>query len=417
MAEKTSVPQNMAEKIFHLEYYFNLLVSIQDGEEIGCEIKDDCHIDFTKRGKAKLIQLKHTILTARNGSPKNLTSKDVDLWHTVSNWIDLICDENDNRKLEEDQVRFINDTSFSLVTNKVIEGNSFLTLILDYTNNKIDIESIKSEIKNLLNTEDERSVVDTYILKLLNKPNTWLSHFFSKININSNNFYDIRDATLKKLKERFRLSNHFVESIYDSYYSSLKDLVYEASFNKAIIINKETFEKGLEQCVLKYSPEKNYYTLNADSEIPSEVYKNFAEQVFIKQLVDIKAIENEGDILELTEHRYMANNSFSRWEMYEGEIDNVISFKKERRTHWQNAFKEVYNRKNLAKIEQVTGEERENLLIDLGQECLSIVRKKDLKYGGVSLQIHVCNGHFYWLSDIPEIGWRNDWNDRFEPKK
>ena len=103
--EKTSVPQNVAEKLFHIEYYIDRLLDLHNIEaEVGCEMKDDCHIDIIATGVTRYIQLKHSIKQNSNDEAINLTEKDDDLWHTINNWLNLICDKTKYRESVDAQV-------------------------------------------------------------------------------------------------------------------------------------------------------------------------------------------------------------------------------------------------------------------------------------------------------------------------
>ena len=40
------------------------------------------------------------------------------MWKTISNWVDMINDENDGRSTIELQLKYIKKTEFQLITNK-----------------------------------------------------------------------------------------------------------------------------------------------------------------------------------------------------------------------------------------------------------------------------------------------------------
>ena len=85
--EKGVVPQNTAAERFQFLYFYYLILDLKDDEIIGYEVKEDIHIEYKLTKNTNLIQVKHTILTNKDGEPKNLTEKDPDLWNTISNWI------------------------------------------------------------------------------------------------------------------------------------------------------------------------------------------------------------------------------------------------------------------------------------------------------------------------------------------
>ena len=70
-------------------------------------------------GTTILYQAKHTVLTKKDGSPENLTTLDIDLWKTISNWCDMI---KSNKFILENY-------EFCLVTNKSENNNEFIDLL------------------------------------------------------------------------------------------------------------------------------------------------------------------------------------------------------------------------------------------------------------------------------------------------
>ena len=86
---------------FDYQFFFFLykLLELKVDEVIGLEVKDDVHV-INKDGSVILYQLKHSIQTNADGSIKNLTELDSDLWKTLSNWCNVITDKNDGREIK-----------------------------------------------------------------------------------------------------------------------------------------------------------------------------------------------------------------------------------------------------------------------------------------------------------------------------
>ena len=102
------------------------MLALEEGEKIGLEVKDDVHLELND-GKQILLQLKHSIQNNSAGEIINLTERDTDLWKTIYNWINIINDVADGRSKREDQLRFIDNTNFILVSNKSSNlNNTFL---------------------------------------------------------------------------------------------------------------------------------------------------------------------------------------------------------------------------------------------------------------------------------------------------
>ena len=101
-------------------YYFTYLaLGLKFGEKIGFEVKDDIHIEMPN-GTIILYQAKHTVLIKRDGSPENLSTLDIDLWKTLSNWCDIIKSNNS----------ILENYEFRLVTNKIEGNNEFIESLL-----------------------------------------------------------------------------------------------------------------------------------------------------------------------------------------------------------------------------------------------------------------------------------------------
>lgn len=88
---------------FDYQYYYFLYRVLKLGlnQFVGLEVKDDVHTDLDNDCQI-LIQLKHTTQKNADGSAKNLTTFDSDLWKTLSNWSKVITDKEEidifNRK-------------------------------------------------------------------------------------------------------------------------------------------------------------------------------------------------------------------------------------------------------------------------------------------------------------------------------
>lgn len=408
--EKTAVPQNMAEKIYHIGYYLSLIVNLKDNETVACEIKDDCHIEFADKIERKLIQLKHTISTNKEDKPCNLEDKDKDLWHTISNWIDVIKDEADGRKEITKQIAFVTTTTFELVTNKQLSQNKFYLNLEQLKSNVITTEDFIENIKTLIG--EKNSEIDSYILKFISEK-IWLEAFIRRISITEIDYDTLKEQTIKKLEEKCFLKKNHATAVYSKYLSNLLDDIYKEAGKKKIETNEADSKTHLKECIDYYTMRNlnEFKTVKIDDEIPEHIKNNMAEQIFIKQLKDIEAINDEEEIEDLTKLRYRADNSFTRWVTDEALIDPAAEFKKENLLLWSNAFNKIYNSKNKRIIQNT--QEKEQLLIDLGQECLNNIKEHRLIFNNYELETSLSNGHFYWLSDKVEIGFRFDWKEKY----
>jgi hypothetical protein len=76
---------------------------------------DDVHTELANNRQV-LVQLKHTIQVNADGSTKNLTTLDSDLWKSLSNWSLIISDPKAGRDTVEKQASFVEKTDFLLVS-------------------------------------------------------------------------------------------------------------------------------------------------------------------------------------------------------------------------------------------------------------------------------------------------------------
>jgi hypothetical protein len=154
---KTQFEETAADKTaigFDFQYYFFLwkLLSLETGESVGLEVKDDVHTDLNNDTQI-LYQVKHTIQKRKDGKPKNLTTLDIDLWKTMSNWAKVISDKTDGRGKEKQQITFLNKTSFVLASNKSsTTTNQFLKIISAFQNQNISIIEVQSMLIRLAHT-------------------------------------------------------------------------------------------------------------------------------------------------------------------------------------------------------------------------------------------------------------------------
>jgi hypothetical protein len=117
---------------FDYQYYFFLwkVLLLQPNESVGLEVKDDVHTELSNNHQV-LYQLKHTIKKNKDDSIANLTTSDLDMWKTFSNWSKVISDENDSRSTIQAQLSFIEKTSFVLASNKSSNNsNKVVCLVL-----------------------------------------------------------------------------------------------------------------------------------------------------------------------------------------------------------------------------------------------------------------------------------------------
>ena len=390
---------------FDYQFYLFMFYALElkFGQKIGFEVKDDIHIDKSD-GTTVLFQAKHTIQKNTDGSIKNLTTLDTDLWKTLSNWATFI--KEDKTKKE-----FLNKHSFILVTNKSENKNVVLKIFSQF-NIDFDVTVALNDLKTLANTTKDNTL-KKYIKNVTSLGKKRLHLFLSKLKIEINN-----DGIIKKIKNRI-LENvrqdKFVEPVFDSLSSNLHVAKYldiksrnkfEISFDDFNTKFGKCFNVAFEKKVL---PKRNF---------PILLPENLESQTFIKQLLDIGEIPRGSSfITDYTTQMLVFLRHFTYWSDDENFIliTAAEEFKKNSIQIWINAFKEKYRQVERQISYGTSITELEDSIKNLGVDLVDYIRKQDLSIQGFSsLGIEFSNGHYYALSDNLEIGWHFNWENKYK---
>lgn len=141
------------------------------------------------------------------------------------------------------------------------------------------------------------------------------------------------------------------------------------------------------------------------------------EQIFVKQLIDIGEITSKSPLItEYTRQMLQVINHLTDW------IENnfvlpteMEDFKKEAVAKWRNEFRAKY-RSIERQIDSGTSiENLETEIQTLGLQMIDFLRRENLAIANDTLGIELSNGHYYALSNTPEIGWHYNWEKRYKP--
>ncbi|MDR2010910.1 MAG: DUF4297 domain-containing protein [Bacteroidales bacterium] len=378
-------------------YYFVLLaLELNSGEKIGFEVKDDIHIE--KENEIILFQAKHTI-----NENQNLTTLDVDLWKTLSNWAEFIKAGDKN---------FLNKHSFVLVTNKNEGNNEFLDTLSSFRTNQ-NIDNVISKLKELKNRTADKTI-KKYIQSVISLGKTVLKVFLPKITIETNTVNIIAQVKNKIFKTTRQ--ERFVDAIFDNLTANIlatKYIEIGANRNK-FEISFEDFNKQFGKCFSvafekQVLPKRNYPLLDFD---------NLENQTFVKQLLDIGDIEKDKDVQLIQNYTIQLLNAiknFNDWSdlgiLLPTDIDE---FEKNNKTMWRTEFRSKYRQIDRKIDEGSSITELENEIKALGVELIDYLRRQDLSIQGFQpLGLDLSNGHFYALSDDLKIGWHYDWENKY----
>lgn len=374
---------------FDFQYYFFILklLHLKPGESIGLEVIDDVHTTELDNDCQIYYQVKHTI-----HDNTNLTTRDPDLWKTLSNWSRVISDVNDGRANEKQQLEFLKKSEFVIFSNKLDnDDNEVVNLINSFKQSLININSFNEELKKIrLGTESKKII--TYIDNLLSLKQSVLEKFLLNISFELGK-NDIFPMIYESLRAKM-VDEKNIEDVFRSLDSDMR------KDNFITIKSGNKFEVSFDDFYKKY---KIYFQISAsklpirplNSSLPS--ISEIKEQIFIKQLLDIEDFEADDfdQLTRLTTHMLKLEDNIFKW-FENGEItrNKYEDFHSNTKTIWENILR-IKKRKGLTQEKSL--------------EIIDELRKERLSIDGQELDIEMSNGEFYYLSNIPEIGWSLDW--------
>ncbi|WP_335965448.1 ABC-three component system protein [Galbibacter sp. PAP.153] len=396
---KTHIEKTAAESKsigFDYQYYFFLwkVLLLKPNESVGLEVIDDVHTDLGNNLQV-LYQLKHTVKKNSKGDIANLTTSDLDMWKTFSNWSKVICDTNDARSTKQAQLNFIEKTSFVLASNKSSnKSNEIVKIISHLQSGTKKINEIRTHFLSLeKNTKNED--LKGYIKDVLSLDELVLEQFLL------NTFFHLDDDDIiTKCKEAIKskmIPQEKIEKAFSTIDSSIR------SDNFLQVKEGVKIEITFEDLYKKF---RRQFDLYRNGSLDVQEYKgalpnNLEEQVFIKQLEEIGFVKScDSDyITKLTLFKLKLINNLDEWKR-DGNVTELEleRFKKDAFNLWDTEFR-------IQHVENINEEDYNKK----GVELLRSVLKERLKLAEQELDIDLCHGNFYSLSDEPVIGWRKDW--------
>lgn len=374
---------------FEYQFYYFLLkvLKLNENEKIGFEVKDDVHIEDDKT--LSLIQLKHTRQINKKEEPVNLTTSNIDLWKTLSNWVDAINRE----KYKND---FITNTSFVFVTNKTeSEKHIFLKALKDLKDDD-DIKSFRTKMHKYIETLDSNSINKNYMENLLNLENQLLKLFVFKIE-----FIFGLNNIIENIKHEIQYAKIIKESRVEKVFYELTGLYKEKFFD--IVKSKKNFEITRE----KFYIETLMIFQNAKSDrlpfvtnIERKNNESILDNTFSKQLLDIGFDKDK--VFDADYYKLAIETNINIF-LQDGEIsendrdlldNNSIA-------SWYEEFQDIYM------------EDRDRLVANARKLYFSVL-KKDLDLAGQKIEWkEATKGQFIKMSDIPQIGWKYTWKEEY----
>lgn len=382
---------------FDYQYYFFLwkVLCLQSKQSAGLEYKDDVHTDLDNDIQV-LYQLKHTVQKSKStGKAANMTSLDPELWKTLSNWALLIKDQKAGRELPHEQLKFLQKTVFVLASNKSeAKVNLISSLISDLLDGKIETSKLKDEFRKVVSKSRSEDILK-YSNQILTLSDDVLCQFLKNVNFELEQEYILgkcRDAIKAKMIEEKDIDNLFKlidSSIRESNFLAIKD-------DKKIIVSFEDFHKKYRKFFQKFQ-NSNLVIYEFDEALPEDL----ESLTFIKQLIEINDFDADDldSMAELTSLMFKAKKNLNTWSS-DGDVTDLelASLKRNTRLEWNNEWKKRFR------------EYDESLHNSLAIQLVDKLRTSRITYDVLPDDLTISNGYLYYLSEIPEIGWRKDWS-------
>lgn len=399
---------------YHYQWFYFMLRMFkmnEKGEAVDFEVRDDVGADVN--GNLTFYQLKHTISKNKKGWA-NLTTCDPDLWKSISVWIDIISKYVESG-VSADEI--FAKSEFSLVTNKKVQDNDFCKLVEEYKNDDITIDDIKSyvsELKSKLrnpepkeNDNSKENRTKKYMDKAIQ------SEYFPCLLKNLRFVYLSDEDLIEEMKFQIghrAVSKKHIDNALNAIVGCVETKLYpKVQSGEKLSISIDYFDSLIFSELaqfrgLKFVPKY---------QCPIDLSKNLSEQIFIKQLLAVKDIEEneEDEIVYITQQTvdYIESEreSISKHTLSQDAIRalymNAYAF-------WNYKFRTCY---------KFIDKDSEKEVIKAAANLLDSIRSKtNLKVGDSFLEDYLSNGLFYKMSDTSiqqekHIGWHPKWKELF----
>lgn len=399
---------------YHYQWFYFMLRMFkmnEKGEAVDFEVRDDVGADVN--GNLTFYHMKHTISKNKKGWA-NLTTCDPDLWKSISVWIDIISKYVESG-VSADEI--FAKSEFSLVTNKKVQDNDFCKLVEEYKNDDITIDDIKSyvsELKSKLrnpepkeNDNSKENRTKKYMDKAIQ------SEYFPCLLKNLRFVYLSDEDLIEEMKFQIghrAVSKKHIDNALNAIVGCVETKLYpKVQSGEKLSISIDYFDSLIFSELaqfrgLKFVPKY---------QCPIDLSKNLSEQIFIKQLLAVKDIEEneEDEIVYITQQTvdYIESEreSISKHTLSQDAIRalymNAYAF-------WNYKFRTCY---------KFIDKDSEKEVIKAAANLLDSIRSKtNLKVGDSFLEDYLSNGLFYKMSDTSiqqekHIGWHPKWKELF----
>jgi hypothetical protein len=381
--------------------YIEKLIKLEPGQTLGLELHDDIHVETAASNASIkdliLIQVKHSI------DQGNITDRDIDLWKTIYNWLKLVP------TLPSTQT-----VSFKLHTNKRLNNQEFVSLlkapgqniqaILDHirhTNNEI------SEVESKKGKNDSPNPIAKYVQSISQAKDQDLRFILERFEFHSDASFVIEriSSALRQLSipesclEETR--KHVIGAFKESKFSritkgekviiSFNDFRIGMGFDRIIRSARSDpadFDRFVDLYYSYQRPDKlcfrgsTFYEQLKDIGISDEEIIDRGVEMMLAENF-MKSLEDAGTF-SASENLRLENIAFSRWQLLHNQLHRS------------------------------TNGDDEMMHQQASQNCYDHTMRTSLKASNIELPSNLSCGKYIKLSNLPRIGWRQNWQSKFK---
>lgn len=407
--DRTSADPTQAGFDFQFYTFIYLVLKMEVESMVEYETEDDL-VYIKKNGEKHLIQVKFAVLD-KNGVVPNMTTRDIELWHTIHNWVkgsEALADGT-----------YFTSRKFSIWTDKEFENNSFFKMILSYQSGNIEFAVLESELANLISKTSEGkdpqkpNEVKIAMERLKALATKDKKNFYSNFTINCFPTISIVKNIKFVLEQEKYIPLAKVQDVFDSLISEIKeDRFYEIFKRDKTKIKASEFSKKYKRCFNKIFNRNLNIVRSLNLSMPDNICSN----TFVKQLLDIQAIDEEDvvDIQEMYRKKMCTRMSLDKWKT-DGDLLNSEETEIERIAHhqWDIEFKSCHN-KIKTKRKKDPNSISDDEYNEAASNCYFNICKKRIDYNDGAIDEELTTGYFYEMSDEPRIGWHYDWEKKYK---
>jgi hypothetical protein len=395
-ADKTSLGFEFQDLV-----YIEKLIKLKPGQKLGLELHDDIHVETVADDESiedlLLIQVKHSVNLG------NITDSDIDLWKTLDNWLRIVPGLPSSRAIK-----------FQLYTNKNLNNQAFVSLLkAPFNNIGAILEYIRKKDQEISMVESRkpptaaRNPIAKYVESLSQAGDADLRFIFERFEFHSDDSSIL--GRISSLLRQYSIPVSRIDETRKYVIGAFKESKFSKIINdKKVVITFDDFrvEMGFDRIVRSARAD------SVDFERFIDIYYNyqrpdtlsFCGSRFHDQLKDI-GISND-EIIDRGIEMMLA-------EQFMESLRNNGSFSASEECRLENRAVSDWRRLHNQSHRNIE-EEDESAHLQAAKNCYDSTMCSSLKAGEIELPSNLSCGKYIKISNIPRIGWRKNWQSRFD---